>query len=392
MLASALIFGRIARIFKQPMVFGEFLGGIILGPSVLGILSPNLFHTVFLADTFAKTAREGITQVGMLFFLFIAGLEVKLGYLRKHKLTMILTSGFGILFPFILGVASVLFLPQLFNFPSADDVILYALLIGTFLSISALPIITRILIDLGLIKENTGQIIMASAVFNDVIGWILFTIILSKYVSSGLHPAGLKITSIFFIPVLFLIAFLIRKMRLSPVWKKWNQNEPGQIMMIITVSLLLTAAIVETLGIHSVFGAFLLGVALAEETNKNRVHEIIYQFTVSFFAPLYFVSLGMQTNFFTNFDVLLILFLLGVATLGKVGGASLGARCSGIPLRQSLIIGFGLNARGAIEMILASIAFQYNLINEAVYVALIFVAIITSMISSPVMGFLVKYR
>jgi Kef-type K+ transport system membrane component KefB len=140
------------------------------------------------------------------------------------------------------------------------------------------------------------------------------------------------------------------------------------------------------LGIHAVLGAFLVGVALAQKSEKrNGAHEMVYQFSLSFFAPIYFVSIGLQANFAASFDPVLIGVVLVVACIGKVGGVSLGARLGGMSLRESMAVGFGMNARGAMGMILASVAHEQGLIDQRIFVALIFMAVVTSLLSGPIM-------
>jgi Kef-type K+ transport system membrane component KefB len=151
--------------------------------------------------------------------------------------------------------------------------------------------------------------------------------------------------------------------------------------------------VAERLGIHAALGAFFLGVALSKQFDEaNQAREVIYQFAVSFFAPLYFVSVGLRVNFVEGFDLVLVAVVLGVACLGKLAGASLGAWLGGMPPRRSLAVGFAMNARGAMELILATIALQAGLIDQRIFVALVFMAIVTSLMSGPAMKRLVGGR
>jgi Kef-type K+ transport system membrane component KefB len=162
---------------------------------------------------------------------------------------------------------------------------------------------------------------------------------------------------------------------------------PSGFIGLITIIVLLAAALAEAIGIHAIFGAFFVGVALGRAFGEEDQHvrEIIYQFAISFFAPLYFVSVGLRADFAAHFDLPLVLIVFAIACAGKIGGASLGAWLGGMPRREALAVGFGMNARGAMEMILASVALEYQVIDQRIFVALITMALTTSMLSGPVM-------
>jgi Kef-type K+ transport system membrane component KefB len=390
MLAVALVCGQLMRRIHQPAVLGELLGGIFLGPTVLGWLAPTLSAQLFPAEGLVALSLDAVLKLGMLFFLFVAGLEVKLGDLRQQGFRVTLTSLFGVLVPFGLGFGTVYLWPAWWGSTQANTFLL-ALFIGAALSISALPVIARILIDLKLIQSETGIVIMAAATINDLIGWSLFAIILSSLAPGSSSPnLGLILISVASF-VLFIFVFghqlgqpLLQRLRTSVDW-------PGGFIGLITIFILIAAALAEAIGLHAIFGAFLIGVALGQKDNgDNPVHEIIYQFAISFFAPLYFVSIGLKANFLTYFDGWLVLIVLLIASLGKIGGAGLGAWLAGIPTRRALAIGFGLNARGAMEIILASVALEYQLIDQKLFVALVVMALVTSMLSGPAMQRLIR--
>lgn len=391
MLILALVFGQAMRRINQPVVFGELLGGILLGPTIFGALMPEAYAFLFHSSKTVDIARESVIHLGMLFFLFMAGLEVNLAFLRRHRLTVCLTGGLGILVPFSLGFSLVYAFPELFSSATKSSLLL-PLFIGTALSISALPVIARILIDLDFIRKDIGQIIMAAATINDLIGWSLFAVILR----SSLHSdqSGVHIWQIALILLAFVfLVWVARRLVGQIILRRWKMRlmGPGRIIGIMAILALLAAAAAEAVGLHAVFGAFILGVALAPFFGKsNRAHDIIYQFAVSFFAPIYFVSIGLKTNFVKNFDFSLVVVILIVAFIGKIVGAGLGARLTGRSLRESLAIGFGMNARGAIEMILASIALENRLIDTRLFVALIIMALVTSLASGPAMQKLIK--
>lgn len=386
MLAAALLCGQLMRRVHQPRVLGELVAGIFLGPTVFGALFPRLSAALLPASSSVIAAQDIMLQIGMLFFLFVAGLEVNLPHLRRNSRAVILTSVAGITIPFALGAAAVLLFPRLWGPQATTSGITFVLFIGAALSISALPVIARIFMDLNLLNQPIGGIVLAAATVNDLIGWALFTVVLGQFVpASASHGIG--------VTLLLLVLFTITVLALGryvggPIlhWLRRTLAWPSGFISVTAVLILLGAAIAEGIGIHAIFGAFLVGVALGQVVEKeNEAHDVIYQFAVSFFAPLYFVSVGLKADFAANFDVGLVLFVLAVATVGKIAGSSLGARLGGMSGREALAIGVGMNARGALEMILATVALDYGIIDERLFVALVTMALVTSFLSGPIL-------
>jgi Kef-type K+ transport system membrane component KefB len=194
-----------------------------------------------------------------------------------------------------------------------------------------------------------------------------------------------------FLLVLLLFAFMLTIGRViaqeALKWLKSYMPWPGSFLGITAVLLLITAACAEAIGIHAVFGAFLVGLAFSQNLEKrDNAHEMVYQFVMYFFAPLYFVSVGLRANFVASFDLVLVLAVLSIACIGKILGVTLGLRASKMPWKQSAAVGFALNARGAMEMILATVAKDAGLIDDHLFVALIIMALVTSVLSGPIMS------
>ena len=393
MLSVALVFRQIMIRLRQPAVVGELIGGILLGPSVIGALLPGFYAWLFPADGWVSSGREAFLSIGMLFFLFTAGLEMNFGQLRSKGKAIFLTSLLGSAVPFVLGYCTVLLAPQLWGQPALERPALLALAIGTALSISALPVIARILMEIRLIDSEMGNTILASASIGDLIGWTLFSVILSS-MAPGEQPRNflLVISTV----VGFAAAVLLAGHWLGPRIMRWGQSSlawPSGFIGLVTIFMLSGAALAESLGIHAIFGAFLVGVGLNQGQTLKKddlSREVIYQFAISFFAPLYFVSIGLKVNFLTNFDPWLVLGVILIASLGKILGASLGARLGGMTARQSWMVGLGLNARGAMEIILASAALDRHLIDQRIFVALVTMAVVTTMLSGPALQRLSK--
>ncbi len=393
MLVAALLGGHLMRRLNQPTVLGELIVGIILGPTIFGTLFPAAHSYLFPDRNTLFFARDIIIRIGMLFFMFIAGLEVNLNQLRQKGRMISMTSFMGILVPFGFGFISVLAFPSLWNSDAHDNRVVLALFMGTALSISALPVIARILIDLNLIQTDLGLVIMTAATLNDLFGWSIFAILLSS-VATGISMMNilktLAIVAGFSIFVILLGRWPGRSvLRCTQSALAW----PNGFIGVITIGILATASTAEYIGLHAIFGAFLLGIALRSSLEDDGCHhpkEIISQFAVSFFAPLYFVSIGLTINYTAHFNLLLTVMVLLIACAGKIAGASLGAWLGGMTSRHAWAVGFGMNARGAIEIIMASIALESHLIDESIFVSLVIMALVTSMISGPMLRVLTR--
>jgi Kef-type K+ transport system membrane component KefB len=285
--------------------------------------------------------------------------------------------------PFTLGFAAVWFLPGFFNFTA--DKLVYALFFGIAMAVSALPVITRILMDLNLFKTKVGMVIVAAAIFVDLIGWIMFSLVLSM---TGQHNE----TSIWFtigmilgfgLFMLIIGRYVINK---ALPWIQQKLSWPGGVLSISLGLCFLGAAFTEYIGLHAILGAFIVGIAFGDSVHlQEREREIIHQFVTNVFAPLFFVSIGFKVNFIENFDWKLVLLVFFLAVGCKVFGAALGGYMGGLTKRESLAVGFGLNARGAMEIILGTIALNVGLIDSKMFVALVVMALITSMMSGPLM-------
>lgn len=375
----------------QPAVLGELIGGILLGPTLLGTVCPELHAALFPMDKTVTTSIDALLKLGMLFFMFAAGLEINLVHFRQCKSVIAWTSLLGGALPFALGFGMVWLLPSLWG--QNDRPLLLALFIGTALSISALPVIARILMDLNLIGTSIGMTIMTSAMLNDLVGWALFAFILRNL---GQDPAGGNFfPTLGLVLVYAMLILAIGRWLLLPYLRRirFFQDWPGGLLTFISVLVILAAIGAEEIGIHAIFGAFLTGIALGQYRDpeqEKRIGAMIQPFALNFFAPLYFVSVGLKANFFSQFDGPLVLLVFLMASLGKIMGAGLGAWLGGMRGREALSVGVGLNARGAIEIILASVALEHQLIDQRLFVALVIMAFATSITSGFLLKFLVR--
>ncbi len=397
-ISTMLILSRVAsEIGKKiglPMVMGELLVGVALGPTLLGNILPGVHATLFpfAGNANFAVALEAIFSLSVILLLFVAGLELRFSLFLENGLVAMTTGIGSMVLPFVSGFALAWFLPEWFSIESGGTKhLLFSLFLGVAMSISALPVIARILLDMKLLKTDIGAIIIASAVFNDIVGWIFFSFILSL-VGEGSGGTGVirSVASIAVFAFCMLVFSRVLLNRILP-WVQTRLSWPGGVLSLSLGFCLLSAAFTEYIHIHAILGAFIAGLAIGDSVHlREEAREIMHQFVTNFFAPLFFVSIGLKVDFVEHFDPVLVGLILVLAFAGKVLGAGAGARLGGMPTRRALAVGFGLNARGAMEIILGSLAFEAGLINHQVFVALIVMALVTSITSAPFIRFFLR--
>lgn len=386
MLVMGRVFAEAARKLNQPAVIGEILAGILLGPTVLGMIRPEWFEALYPVGAVSGVVLSGFVQVAVIMLLFIAGLEVDLHIVWQQGTQALATSIFGLIIPFVLGFVFPYFFPEFFGIADLSGRLTFALFMGTAMAITALPVIVRILMDINLFKSKMGLLVVASAMVDDVVGWLIFSVILGLIGKEGgsMPLLNTAILTIGFAALMLTVGRGLLNRALPWINKKFAW--PGGILSLSLALCFLAAAFTEYIGIHAIFGAFIMGVALGDSEHfSERAKEIVHQFINNVFAPLFFVSIGLRVNFFVNFDLVLTLAILAIAFVGKIVGSGLGTRLGGFSWKESLAAGFGMNARGAMEIILGIIALENGLINERVFVSLVIIALVTSMTSGPLM-------
>ncbi|MBI3235549.1 MAG: cation:proton antiporter, partial [Bacteroidetes bacterium] len=391
MLILARLMGEVVRKLRFPFVVGEILAGLLLGKTVLGNLSPHLTVEMFPSSGNVPLALNGITSLAAIMMLFVAGMEIELPLVLKEGKKAIITSIGALIVPLLIGAYIGYFHLEVFHIrPESKRV--FALFLGTALSITALPVMARILLDLGLLKSKVGTIIIAAAMLNDLVGWLIFSIILGliqehREASLALWQT-IALTFIYTILILTGAKWLINK---SLPWFQKKFAWPGGVLSLAFGMCFLGAAFTEYIGIHAIFGAFILGIAFGDSEHMTKdARVIIQQFVTNIFAPLFFVSIGLRLNFIENFDLTITIWILVAALASKLLGGFLGAKISGLNYKESLAVGFGMNARGAMEIILANLALEAHLIDEKIFVSLVIMAIVTSMISGPMLSIFCK--
>ncbi len=391
LLSVARLLGESARRLGFPLIFGELATGILLGPTVLGRAAPSAHQWLFPKGV-PQNMLAGYTNVGVVLLLVVAGLEVNLGIVRRRGKSALLTSVLGIVMPLIGGVLLGALLPDS-DLVRPDRRVLFALFMGVALSISALPVIAKTLLDLGLFKTDVGLLVMAAAMIDDLVGWLAFSVLLGPMqggamdVLSMLRSVGLTMGFV-------LVALLLGRPLLGRLIVKLQADRHSgsrRVLSLIVLLALFGASFTQWIGIHAVFGGFVVGVVVGDAPQlKERTRVIVHEFVTNIFAPVFFASLGLRADFVAAFDLRLCALIFFIATAAKVIGCTLGSRAGGLRWRPAAAVGFGLNARGAMEIILALLALEAGLLKVQVFVALVLMALLTSLISGPTMKWMLR--
>lgn len=397
MLGLARTFGEIFNRFRQPAIVGEILAGILLGPTVLGSIAPGVFEGLFPATGPVALAYHTVITLAVVLLLLIAGLEIDLSVLWRQGRAALLVSVLGTAVPFAVGFFGAYAFPRFWGIEPGADLLTFALFFGTALSISALPVIAKIMMDMNLFKTDVGMLVMGAAMFSDLVGWIIFSIILGMMNANapadaelgGGHEgmgigATIGLTLLIVVFTLTLGRWLVHR---AMPWIQSRLSWPGGVLSFTLVLALAGAAATEAIGIHAIFGAFLVGIAVGDTAHmRAQTRTVLHQFVTYIFAPIFFVSIGLEADFLQHFNLPLVLGVVAVGFLGKLGGCMLGAYWGGLSRNDSWAISFGMNARGAMEIILGLLALQYGVIQAEMFVALVVLALLSSIISGPAMS------
>lgn len=358
--------GKIFRAFSLPMIFGELVGGIIVGPVLLGLVNPD--------SEFIKI----IAEFGIFFLMLHSGLETDPSQLLKTGKKSLLIALGGAILPFL----GAYYVSIGFGYEPIT-----ALFVGMGISITALPICARLFKDYKMPRSKVAHLTMGSAIINDILALILF--------STAINVA--EVGSVEWIPllktlgtvVLFFVIVIYGGMKISPFMNRVIRFKNKGFTLTLIIALLM-GLIAEAIGLHMIIGAFLAGLFIREEVIDQKtfakIEDRVYGLSYSFFGPIFFASLAFHLDFsaFTALPILLLI-LLGVAILGKLIGSGLAARLLKIKPLHSLAIGVAMNSRGAVELIVLVLALEMGIIDEQIFSVLVFIAFVTTILA--IMGF-----
>ncbi|MEW6128218.1 MAG: cation:proton antiporter [Acidobacteriota bacterium] len=380
------LFGWLFRRLHQPQVIGEMVAGISLGPSLLGWLAPATFNRLFPSESFGFL--NAISQLGVVLFMFLVGLELNLTLLKRLGRIAITTSLSSILVPFVSGFLLALYIhPHLAS--ENINAIHFAVFIGAAMSVTAFPVLARILIERNLFHTRIGALSIASAAVGDVMAWGLLAVSILLVRGSGIasHLVGMFIELVVFISVMiFLIRPLLKKVEAH---HHQTAEIPTGILALIILLILASALVTEWIGIHALFGAFLAGAIMPKSENfSNAIAHKFEDVTLVLLLPIFFAFTGLKTTIGLLSGANLwgfCLLIIVIAILGKVGGATLAARASGIPWREASAVGVLLNTRGLVELVLLNIGLEAGILTPTVFTMMVLMALVTTTITTPLL-------
>jgi Kef-type K+ transport system membrane component KefB len=389
---SARLFGVVFRRMGQPQVCGEIAAGLILGPSVFGGLFPNLFQIVF--DPSVGQVFAILSQIGLILLMFLIGLEFDFGHLVDGRRTAVSVSAVGVILPFGLGFLLGRWMAAQLGLTGSW--INFALFMGTAMSITAIPILGRIMVELNINRTRIGALTISAAAIDDVSGWIILALVTAA-VRSTLNPLTFALMVFETLAFVVVMIWFVR-----PLLKRWTtrhlKTHGGTLTLnglaILLVAILLAATVTNLIGIFSIFGAFFFGAMLFDQHEfRQAVQERLRDFVTVFFLPIFFTYTGLRTDVGTMTGAALwamCALVLIVAIAGKFGGCWFAARLNGLPWREAAMVGVMMNTRALMELIVINVGFDLGIIPQSVYFMLVFMAVFTTYLTTPVLRRLVR--
>ena len=383
------LMGELMQRIGQPSVMGQLIAGILLGPSVLGALWPDVQQSLFPASPGQKAMIDAVAQLGILLLLLLTGMETDLSVVRRSRRAAFSVSIAGIVVPFLCGVLLGELLPDTM-LPDPNQRLITTLFLGTALSISSIKIVAMVVREVGFFRRTIGQVIVAAAIIDDTIGWIIMSVTLGLALHGGVDLPGLA-QALVGIAIFLVLSFTIGRRLVFRVIR-WANDMFISEVPVITAILVVTgvfALITNAIGIHTVLGAFVAGILVGQSPILTRhIDEQLRGLIAALFMPVFFGLAGLTTNLavLAHADLLFLTFgLIAVASLGKFGGAFLGGRLGGMTWAESLALGCGMNARGSTEIIIASIGLSLGVLNQDLFTTIVAMAVVTTMSMPPIL-------
>jgi len=389
LLVAGRLLGEGMQRIGQPAVMGQLLAGLVLGPSVFGLLWPEAQHALFPSSPGQKSMVDAISQYGILLLLLLTGMETDLKLVRKVGHAAISVSLAGVAVPFCCGVALGELLPEAL-LPDAGQRLVTALFLGTALSISSIKIVAAIVREMNFTRRDLGQVIVSSAIVEDTIGWIIIAITFSLAQSGGIDLASVAKSVIG--TAVFLAASLTVGRRAVALAIRWaNDNLASEFAVITTILVIMgaMALVTHAIGVHTVLGAFVSGVLIGESPILTRhIDEQLRGMIMAFFMPVFFGLAGLSADLTILSDRTLLMLALGlivIASIGKFAGAFVGGKIGGLTLREALALACGMNARGSTEVIVATIGLSMGALSRTLFTMIVAMAIATTLAMPPML-------
>lgn len=394
LVAVARGLGGLARRAGQPAVIGELAAGVVLGPSLLGLALPQVWGWLFPPDPVLAGVMNAVGWLGVFFLLVLAGFETDIPLIRRLGRAAAWVSTGSLVVPLAFGLAIGLLMPDRFLGEGAGRVE-FALFMATALAISALPVAAKVLSDLDLMRRNFGQLTLAAGMVNDVAGWVLLGLIAGMVTSGGIATGPLVVT-LGGVALFGLVAFTGGQRVVDVLLRRVRERHGGVVgsLTIVVLVALAGAAVAQAIGLEGVLGAFVAGILLGRSRfQDSEVYAYLEAVTLAFFAPIFFARAGLRVDLELLADPTILLWallILAAATAAKFVGAAAGAWFAGLAPREGLALGAGLNARGAVEVVIASVGLGLGVLSSASYTVIVLLAISTSMLAPMLLRVIVR--
>src|SRR6185437_7592254 len=372
---------------RQPAVMGQLIAGLLLGPSLFGLLLPDFQHALFPKNPEQKAMIDAISQFGVLLLLLMTGMETDLKLVRQVGRAAIFASLCGIVVPFVCGVTLGEFMPESV-LPDPSQRLITALFLGTALSIDSVKIVAMVVREMNFMRRVVGQVILASAIIDDSVGWIIVSIIFSLALHGSIEPVSLAQSVLG--TILFMVASLTIGRRMVFFAIRWvNDNFVSEYAVITAILIIMgvMALITYLIGVHTVLGAFVAGVLIGESPILTRhIDEQLRGLITAFFAPVFFGIAGLTADLTILADPKIALFTAGlvlVASIGKFTGAFIGAELGGLTRREGFALACGINARGSTEVIIATVGLSMGALSQDLFTMIVAMAVLTTTAMPP---------
>jgi Kef-type K+ transport system membrane component KefB len=386
--------GELFRKWKQPPLTAELLVGILLGPTIMGRFMPFWHQTIFPNDLVQQNMLETVAWIGVLFLLLEIGLEIDFASAWRQRGDALKIAVTDIVVPMVIAFIPCFILPDHY-LANPDQRLLFAIFMATVMTISAMPIAARALHDLKLSKTDLGFLIMSALSVNDIIGWLIFTLVLGIFTRGTLDILNVLIiagSTIAFTAICLTVGRKFADKIITGIKAK-KMPQPGVSLTFICVLGALCGAVTQKIGIHALFGFFIAGIMVGgSRALSENVRQVISQMVYAIFVPLFFVNIGLKIDFLKSFDIFLVLLISVIGITGRFLGAWLGVNLTKLPKTNRLSIAVAHTPGGAMEIVVGLLALEYNLITEPIFVAIIFGAVISSVILGPWFSYSIKRR
>lgn len=391
LISSAKLLGLFFIRIKQPTVTADILVGVILGPTILGRLFPGVQDAIFPSDAYQVIMLDTVAWIGIFFLLLVTGLEVNFSSIWKHKGRALGIAVSDIIIPIILSLAVLIFLPDRY-FITPENRLLFILFISTIMTISAMPVSIRVMQDLKLLRTDLGYLTISALSINDIIGWIVFTIILGIFTHGD--PDLQYVAVLIAMTLLFVVLAIwigIRWIDRIIVAIKKHSYDTGYILAVVSSVGLLFGAITQRIGIHALFGFFIAGLVCGESKNlTENTRSTIGGMVNAVFVPVFFANIGLKIDILQSFDWFLVILLTVMGIGVRFIGAYAGCILAKIPRAQHWPISALHTPGGEMHIVIATLALELQLISENIFVAIIVAAVLSSITLGPALFIILR--